>query len=158
MRLFASSFLCPASSLLPPTHQVASASTHNPGLRCITALPASSNLTALEPSPFLFPTPALQGMLGPNHFLALGPCPPPSALPCPADTPPRSINAAHYPHLLQLYHAAGVELEQFSWDFSFSQLGSPRALLCAATLAGRAIPHRGGSWLAVGRVCRDALR
>lgn len=75
-----------------------------------------------------------------------------------ADTPPRSISAAYYPNLIQLYKEAGVELTPWNWDMSFLNVGDSRAAVCVAAAADIAVPFRGSSTATMARIAKDALR
>ena len=45
------------------------------------------------------------------------------------DTPPRAISASYYPTLLALYRDAGIELQPWSWAWSYLVHGSARPFL-----------------------------
>ena len=45
------------------------------------------------------------------------------------DTPPRAISASYYPNLLALYRDAGIELQPWSWAWSYLVHGSARPFL-----------------------------
>eukprot|EP00947_MAST-08B_sp_MAST-8B-sp1_P001643 g1643.t1 len=43
------------------------------------------------------------------------------------DAPPRAISEEYYFNLMRLYEHAGIEVEKWSWSFSCTVLGRPRA-------------------------------